>query len=638
MPQIEKISGKCVNRRVNRTTRTVASGNKAAKSSGNLYNLQDPEAPYLRWGRVVDTAPQVRVRRAHDRARDQLADLAVLNQRLSMASNTAAETKAEVEAAAAVRRRVDYLKRRRRNWELVYQYVTNEDALCTLETIEEANRKIEAALSEGTTEGAGVGAMKRRLEELQKEVGAAQTKLDLTQARLESNIARIEELKEEARRLQKTHDDSDDDSSIRNTASSAAAVKAKAALTLAPPATPQRQLDNQQQASPSPSILSSNPIDTERREALIKRRGLQSSLELEDELRNHWFAVQFADKVKSDMMLPFELFGESWVLFRDAQGRAACVRDECAHRACPLSAGSCVDGELQCAYHGWKFNGSGECTAMPSTKFCRGIRVSALPIEEADGLIWVWPGWREAGAVPLGATLPPAGYTIHSELELEVPVEHGLLIENLLDLAHAPFTHTSTFARGWAVPDVVSFQAGKMLSGNWNPYPIDMAFNPPCMTASLIGLSKPGQLSSGARALDCANHLHQVHICLPSKKGHTRLLYRMSMDFMGWVKYIPGIQSFWKSIAQQVLGEDLVLVTGQQARLEQGGDTWSHPVSYDKIAVRYRRWRNAVAEGGADGSTAVAQAASARANAGEIFDVDDDRHVYFDGSDIEEGK
>ena len=36
----------------------------------------------------------------------------------------------------------------------------------------------------------------------------------------------------------------------------------------------------------------------------------------------------------------------------------------------------------------------------------------------------------------------------------------------------------------------------------------------------------------------------------------------------------------------QVLGEDLVLVRGQQARMERGGDTWSNPVSYDKLAVR----------------------------------------------------
>lgn len=66
-------------------------------------------------------------------------------------------------------------------------------------------------------------------------------------------------------------------------------------------------------------------------------------------------------------------------------------------------------------------------------------------------------------------------------------MEHGLLLENLLDLAHAPFTHTSTFAKGWPVPDVVKFNAARMLGGNWEPYPIDMAFEPPCMVLSTIG-------------------------------------------------------------------------------------------------------------------------------------------------------
>ena len=47
--------------------------------------------------------------------------------------------------------------------------------------------------------------------------------------------------------------------------------------------------------------------------------------------------------------------------------------------------------------------------------------------------------------------------------------------------------------------------------------------------------------------------------------------------------------------SSQVLGEDLVLVEGQQDRLLRGGDTWRHPVSYDKLAVRYRRWRNSLA-------------------------------------------
>ena len=56
----------------------------------------------------------------------------------------------------------------------------------------------------------------------------------------------------------------------------------------------------------------------------------------------------------------------------------------------------------------------------------------------------------------------------------------------------------------------------------------------------------------GAQAKDCQRHLHQLHVCLPSKPGHTRLLYRMSLDFMHWVKLVPGIQQFWQYIAGQV--------------------------------------------------------------------------------------
>lgn len=76
---------------------------------------------------------------------------------------------------------------------------------------------------------------------------------------------------------------------------------------------------------------------------------------------------------------------------------------------------------------------------------------------------------------------------VHAELELEVPVEHGLLLENLLDLAHAPFTHTSTFAKGWPIPDVVKFHEAQRLGGNWEPYPINMSFQPPCCVNSTIG-------------------------------------------------------------------------------------------------------------------------------------------------------
>lgn len=254
-------------------------------------------------------------------------------------------------------------------------------------------------------------------------------------------------------------------------------------------------------------------------------------------------------------------------------------------------------------------------------------------------------------------------------------------MENLLDLAHAPFTHTTTFAKGWPVPEAVKFHATKLLTGNWDPYPITMAFQPPCMVLSTIGLAQPGKIErvgvggcwgwgcawiwvgsclqyrvhhhhespnlylplhdaphlvpstpcslhtlfpchhQGLTAQQCANHLHQLHVCLPSRPGHTRLLYRMSLDFLGWLQYVPGIEKFWQYIAGQVLGEDLVLVKGQQERMLKGGDTWNFPVSYDKLAVRYRRWRNAVGAGEVEG--AAAQAAQAM-SAGQLFTVEEE--------------
>jgi hypothetical protein len=91
------------------------------------------------------------------------------------------------------------------------------------------------------------------------------------------------------------------------------------------------------------------------------------------------------------------------------------VKDECAHRACPLSLGKVVDGKVSCAYHGWEFDGDGSCTKMPSTVHCRNIGVAALPTAEKDGFVWVWPGDDVPGDVP-EFTRPPEGYTVHSEV------------------------------------------------------------------------------------------------------------------------------------------------------------------------------------------------------------------------------
>eukprot|EP00887_Chlorella_sp_A99_P005281 scaffold1.g5281.t1 len=477
---------------------------------------------------------------AADKARGQLAELAAANERLAGSGDA---------QAAEVGKRLEFLRSRRRTWELVYEEATErrQEALCTLQEIEEASRRLEelprrvAGRAAESRESSSAGDLTHQALDLRAEVGWAHQRLHAAQAQLERNMRRIDELRADASKLERTQQGltSREQAAAAAAApapgrprparggagpSSAAAAPAAAAAAAAAGAAATA-------AATGAAGDGAAAAPAAGKELRPWQRDLAVSLELEEELRNHWFIVHFSSKLGKDTMVPFELFGEAWVLFRDAEGQAACVRDECAHRACPLSLGRVVDGQVECGLH---------------------------------------------------------------EIEFEAPVEHGLLLENLLDLAHTPFAHTTTFARGWPVPEAVGFHAIQLLGGKWDPYPIDMCFHPPCVTVATIGIARPGVVLDSKSAAECRTHLHQMHVCLPARRGHTRLLFRMCLDFMGWVQHVPGIQSFWRYLAGRVLGEDLVLLAGQMDCLRRGGDTWRNPVPYDVLGVRYRRWRNSL--------------------------------------------
>ncbi|GMH17165.1 hypothetical protein Nepgr_019006 [Nepenthes gracilis] len=335
---------------------------------------------------------------------------------------------------------------------------------------------------------------------------------------------------------------------------------------------------------------------------MVKRKVPHKSLDVSGpvkvyhpNLKNFWYPVAFSVDLKDDTMVPIECFEEPWVIFRGKDGHPGCVQNTCAHRACPLHLGSVNEGRIQCPYHGWEYSTDGKCEKMPSTRLL-DVRIKSLLCFEQEGMIWIWPG-DDPPAATIPSLQPPSGFVIHAEIVMELPVEHGLLLDNLLDLAHAPFTHTSTFAKGWAVPSLVKFLTpASGLQGHWDPYPIDMEFRPPCMVISTIGISKPGKLE-GQSTQQCSTHLHQLHVCLPSSRQKTRLLYRMSLDFAPVLKHIPFMQYLWRHFAEKVLNEDLRLVIGQQERMIDGANVWNWPVTYDKLGVRYRLWRDALERG-----------------------------------------
>ncbi|KAK3003439.1 hypothetical protein RJ639_020040 [Escallonia herrerae] len=406
-----------------------------------------------------------------------------------------------------------------------------------------------------------IGTVKKELAELQEELAQAHKQVHISEARVGAavdKLAYMEELVND-RLLQDRNTTESDSTSLS-------------------PSTFTNTFDTVKRKMPRKSLNVSGPVQS-----------------YHPRLKNFWYPVAFSADLKDDTMAPIDCFEEPWVIFRGKDGKPGCVRNTCAHRACPLDLGSINDGRIQCPYHGWEYSTDGTCEKMPSTKFVN-VKIKALPCFEQEGMIWIWPG-NDPPTPTIPSLQPPAGFTIHAEIVMDLPVEHGLLVDNLLDLAHAPFTHTSTFAKGWSVPSLVKFLTpASGLQGYWDPYPIDMEFRPPCIVLSTIGISKPGKLE-GQNTRQCSTHLHQLHVCLPSSRQKTRLLYRMSLDFAPVLQYIPFMQYLWRHFAEKVLNEDLRLVVGQQERMINGANVWNWPVSYDKLGVRYRLWRDAVEKG-----------------------------------------
>ena len=152
---------------------------------------------------------------------------------------------------------------------------------------------------------------------------------------------------------------------------------------------------------------------------------------------------------------PITILGEPVVIYRKADGAAAALSDRCPHRFAPLSMGKVCDGEVQCPYHGLRFDATGQCTHNPhgDGSIPKVAKVRAFPLLERHGALWLWMG-EAAQADP--AKLPSFNDTDErdgwSRIEgyLHVKANYQLMIDNLLDLSHVPFLHP--FLGGGAPP------------------------------------------------------------------------------------------------------------------------------------------------------------------------------------------
>jgi pheophorbide a oxygenase len=168
-------------------------------------------------------------------------------------------------------------------------------------------------------------------------------------------------------------------------------------------------------------------------------------------LHQNWWPVTATYALDPSRPNPVELLSMKLVLFRNSAGEWKCLQDRCAHRFAPLSEGRIVETKggkscLQCAYHGWEFGDDGSCQKVPQAESLNTKPVQPYPVRVEAGMVFVWADPDTSGdSIPI-PTFPLLDQWVEARGEnscfmRDLPYGYELLAENLLDLAHLPFSH-----------------------------------------------------------------------------------------------------------------------------------------------------------------------------------------------------
>jgi len=168
--------------------------------------------------------------------------------------------------------------------------------------------------------------------------------------------------------------------------------------------------------------------------------------------RRYWLPVLLADELPGPDSAPVrvKLLGERLLAFRDTQGRPGLISEFCAHRGVSLWFGRNEEDGIRCAYHGWKYDVTGQCVDVPSEPpengFCSRIKLTSYPLIERAGVIWAYLGPPELKPAEPGFdwTLVPPDHRFVSKRLQECNYLQAM--EGALDSIHSSFLHRHSVA------------------------------------------------------------------------------------------------------------------------------------------------------------------------------------------------
>lgn len=162
-------------------------------------------------------------------------------------------------------------------------------------------------------------------------------------------------------------------------------------------------------------------------------------------LRLFWQPVYRAEDLTAGNAVPIQVMSERFTLYRGESGTPHLVAFRCAHRGTQLSAGWVEEDCIRCRYHGWKYDGSGQCVEQPEepVSFAQKVKIKSYPTVEYLGLIFAYLG---EGEPPPFRRFPP----FEKEGVLRTcpteawPCNFLNRCENTVDIAHLNWAHRGT--------------------------------------------------------------------------------------------------------------------------------------------------------------------------------------------------
>ncbi len=295
-----------------------------------------------------------------------------------------------------------------------------------------------------------------------------------------------------------------------------------------------------------------------------------------------WTAVALASELKPGAPLAVQVAGTGVVLFRDKANTVRALVDRCPHRGVALSLGKVRDGCIECPFHGWRLDGTGQVCHVPWNPDAKldTLQGVAVPARELAGQLWIYTAAGEEA---------PTEPSVHEALlRPGVRVSGRAIVwnthwtramENMLDWPHLPFVHANTIGKNMVR------QASSRMDITWEDRPWGAHTH-----IAIDGKAEPGSLdlrwpNQMNLHIPIPNKLLMMFVtCVPVDAQRTRMILTMARDFLT----LPLFDLFFHRSNLRIANEDKAIVESSwPAEVPRPGDERS--VRTDAVTLAFRK-------------------------------------------------